>query len=111
MALFRVGALRHGALDAAAAFHSDVLPKVRESLGAQAEGFVLLFEPAAHEHRAWRLAMVQQLARDHAPHRVNAIESDNEVAIAAAHAYLAGAEGVTGQYMPLDSAGAGEVLD
>ena len=61
-------------------------------------------------HRGWRLAAVQGLAREHAPLRVNALASDDELAIAAAHAYLASADGVTGQYLPLDSHGAGEVV-
>ncbi len=65
----------------------------------------LVFPPADHSHRAWRLAAVQALAREHAPLRVNALESANEAAIAAGEAYIAGAPGVTGQYLPLDAAG------
>jgi hypothetical protein len=40
------------------------------------------FPPANHEHRGWRLAAVQQLAREHAPRRVNAVETDDEEALA-----------------------------
>lgn len=110
MALLRVGSLPEGALDAAAAFHSTVLPKVRAEFAGAGESLVLVFEPASHEHRAWRLAAVQQLARDHAPKRVNAIESDNEQAIAAALRYVESAPGLTGHLLRLDRNGAGALL-
>ena len=54
-----------------------------------------------------RLAVVQGLARDLAPCRVNAFATDNEAGIAAALDWLASADGVTGQYWPLDAEGAG----
>ena len=72
--------------------------------------FTIVFAPADHTHRGWRLAVVQGLAREHAPLRVNAIESDDDVAIAAAAAYLGSADGVTGQFLPLDGVGAGKVV-
>lgn len=110
MSVVRVGALPEGALDAAAAFHAEVLPEVRATLAGGNESLVLVFEPATHEYRAWRLAAVQQLARDHAPIRVNAIESDDEEAIAAALRYLQSAPGLTGQLLRLDRNGAGALL-
>lgn len=110
MALFRVGPLPEGALAASARFYGEVLPRVLEELADGAPHVTLVFEPADYTHRAWRLAAVQQLARDHAPRRVNAVTSDNEKAIAAAVRYLETAEGVTGQVLVLDAAGAGEVL-
>ena len=111
--LFRVGPLPRDAIPAAARFHASILPAIARQLDpAQAVGDLLLvFAPADHTHHAWRLAAVQSLARHYAPVRVNAAASDDEVAIAATHAYLAGAAGVTGQYLPLDSAGAGEVIE
>jgi hypothetical protein len=108
MALLRVGALPEGALDAAAAFHAEVLPKARDTLIG--EDLTLVFGPAAPEHRGWRLAAVQQLAREHAPLRVNALESDDEEAIAAAAAYVREAPGLTGQLLPLDGTGAMALL-
>jgi hypothetical protein len=53
---------------------------------------------------------VQTLAREAAPLRVNAVAGSDPAAIEAALAYLAAADGVTGQYLPLDSAGAGAVV-
>lgn len=104
--LIRVGALPGSAVEAAGRFHADVLPRVLGELG-RGEHFVLVFEPADHAHRAWRLAAVQGLAREHAPARVNAVASQDEAAISAAADYLARAPGVTGQYLALDGEGAG----
>lgn len=110
MALFRVPVLPEPALEASAAFHAQVLPGVLARLAAGPDDLVLVFAPADHTHRGWRLALVQQLAREQAPVRVNAVESDDEPAIAAAEAFLANAAGLTGQLLPLDSHGAGDML-
>lgn len=77
---------------------------------ARQDGLVLVFGPADHTHRGWRLAAVQMLARAHAPLRINAVASSDERAIAAAERYIVAAPGVTGQYWALDGNGAGEVL-
>ena len=108
--LLRVGPLPDAALAAAAQFHAEVLPRAMDALAGAGESLVLVFEPADHAHRAWRLAAVQGLARELAPLRVNAVASADEAAIAAATAYLHRAPGITGHLMPLDSHGAGEVV-
>jgi hypothetical protein len=101
MALLRVGELPGDALAAAAQFHEGILPNI------PADGdLVLLFQPADHTHRAWRLAAVQGLARARAPGRVNGLAGADEAAISAARDYLENAPGVTGQYWPLDAEGA-----
>ena len=61
------------------------------------EDLILIFAPADHTHRGWRLAAVQGLARDYAPRRINAVEAEGEAAIASTSAYLAAAPGLTGQ--------------
>jgi hypothetical protein len=109
MRLLRVGVLPGDALSASARFHAEVLPKVLSEL-EQGETVTLAFAPADYTHRSWRLAVVQGLARQFAPVRVNALASDDEGAIAATLAYLEAAEGVTGQLLQLDGKGAGEVL-
>lgn len=109
MRLLRVGPLPQEALAAAARFHAEVLPGVLEALGS-ADDLVLVWAPADHTHRGWRLAVVQGLAREYAPIRVNAFVSDDEAAIAAATRYLTAAPGITGQLLPLDGNGAGEIL-
>lgn len=108
-ALLRVEGLADGALMAAAQFHAEILPQALEVL-LGGEDIILAFPAADHSHRAWRLAVVQQLARDAAPLRVNGLVGGNEAAIAAATTYLAQSPGVTGQLLALDGEGAGEVL-
>ncbi|HWU01632.1 MAG TPA: hypothetical protein VN222_02735 [Novosphingobium sp.] len=107
MELLRVGALPEGALAAAADFHARILPSILASRG---QDLIIVFPPADHTHRGWRRAVVQDLARMAAPLRVNAVASQDEAAIAAACLWLAGAPGVTGQLLQLDSQGAGKVI-
>lgn len=104
MAVVRVTGLPAGPLDAAAAFHAEWLPRIRAAIGSD-ESTVLAFAPAEHSHRGWRLAAVQELARAHAPQRVNAVAGDSEAAIAAALALLDNCQGITGQLLALDAAG------
>jgi hypothetical protein len=113
--IVRVGALPGEPLAAAARFHAEVLPGVLSLLDPGGHGddlldLTLIFAPADHTHKAWRLAVIQSLARAHAPLRINAVASDQENAIAAAERYLVEAPGVTGQYWALDGNGAGEML-
>jgi hypothetical protein len=110
MGVFRVAGLPDGAVSAAAEFHAKVLPQVLAELGRTELALTLAFAPADHTQRGWRLAVVQGLAREHAPIRVNGLESDDEAAIAAAAFYLEAAQGVTGQLLALEGNGAGEVL-
>ena len=95
---------------AAAAFHRDFLSRAAALLEGGAPCLTLVFAAGDHTHSAWRLAAVQALAREHAPARVNALSGGSAPAIAAAQAYLEAAGGVTGQYLPLDDAGATPVV-
>jgi len=61
------------------------------------EDLVLVLPAAAYDQRGWRLAAVQDLAREAAPRRVNAIAGDDDEAIAATAEWLAQAPGITGQ--------------
>lgn len=93
--------------DASSVFAQTVVPEIRAAIGAGDLPICLVFGRADHTHAAWRKAAVQALAREAAPGRINAIAGGDEAAIAAGIAYLARAPGVTGQYLPLDSQGAG----
>ncbi|MFM5948982.1 MAG: Rossmann fold domain-containing protein [Novosphingobium sp.] len=93
---------------AAAVFHREWLGRAQAALNG--DDVALVFAPADHTHSGWRLAAVQMLAREHAPRRVNAVASADPAGIAAALEYLGAADGITGQYLPLDSAGAGAVV-
>ncbi len=100
-AVLRVEGLPEAPLDAAAAFHARYLAEARAALG-HADAIVLVFAPAGHEHRGWRLAAVQELAREAAPKRVNAVAGDDPDAIARTAAWLAETPGITGQILPVD---------
>ncbi|MGB3165760.1 MAG: Rossmann fold domain-containing protein [Alteraurantiacibacter sp.] len=89
-------------LDAAAAFAERHLAEARTALPRDV---VLLFDPADHTHKAWRRATVQELAREAAPGRVNAVVGSDEGAIAEVIAYLARAPGVTGQLLATNGQG------
>lgn len=98
------------ALDSARRFYTSGLQAAVLYLLELSEPLTLVFPPADHTHRGWRLAAVQSLARAQAPRRINAVESDDEAAITAAASYLERAAGVTGQYLQLDGHGAGPVV-
>jgi len=99
-AVLRVEGLPDGALDAAAAFHAQWLSRAREALAAS-DALALVLPAAAYDHRGWRLAAVQDLAREAAPKRVNAVAGDDE-RVAATLEWLAQAPGVTGQLLAVD---------
>lgn len=103
--VLRIEGLPDGALDAAAEFHSEWLPIARALLQRPRDGsdIVLVFPPAPGDHRGWRLAAVQDLAREAAPQRVNGVVGGNAGAIAEAVEWLAGAPGITGQLLELAS--------
>jgi hypothetical protein len=100
-AVLHVDGLPAAPLDAAQAFFAEYLPRAREAFQDDAE-VVLVFPGAGHEHRAWRLAAVQELAREAAPKRVNAVTGDDRAAVEQAIAYLADAPGITGQLLVVD---------
>jgi hypothetical protein len=106
MVTLQITGLPDAPLDAAMVFHGDWLAQIRDVLKLSGdESLALVLPPADHSHRGWRLAAVQELARENAPRRVNALVSSDEAAIAAALDYLTGAAGVTGQLLALDGTG------
>jgi len=93
------------ALDAASMFHEQIMPELRQLLARKdGDSVVLLLPPADHTHQSWRLAVIQELAREAAPLRVNAIVGNESAAVDEAIAYLAKAPGVTGQILAVDRA-------
>lgn len=99
-AVLRVEGLPASPLDAAEAFYEAWMPQARAS--ARTEDTVIVFPSAAPDHRNWRLAAVQDLAREAAPKRVNGIVGDDDEAVAATFHWLASAPGVTGQLLAVD---------
>lgn len=98
--------LPESALEATEVFHSAWRERFETLLG-KADDLAVILPGAPHDHLDWRKAAARDLARAHAPKRVNIVVGDDRSAIAAALAYLAAAPGVTGQVLPVDGAGAG----
>jgi hypothetical protein len=97
-----VPALPEAPLDAAQWFYQHVVPTLRPPPETPAEcSITVVFAHADHTHRAWRLAVVQELARELAPLRLNAIAGDDHRGVGEALAYLQKAPGVTGQLLEL----------
>lgn len=92
--------LAEAPLDAAADFHAVHLSKIRHNLQAvPVSNLVVVFAPAGPEHRAWRLAAIQELARELAPMRVNGVAGAGEPELEEAIRFLKDSPGVTGQLL------------
>ncbi len=106
MALLRITGLPAAPLDAAALFHGEWVPRIRGDQAQCAdECLTLIFPTADYSHRSWRLAAVQELAREFAPRRVNALACQDEQGLSAALMLLEPCQGITGQLLALDGAG------
>lgn len=101
-AVLRVEGLPGGTLDAAEAFYEAWMPQARAACRTQDTAIV--FPSAPYDHRGWRVAAMQDLAREAAPRRVNGVTGDDNEAIAATLHWLASAAGVTGQLLAVDRA-------
>lgn len=98
----RINDLPAGALDAAAAFHAMHLAPLRQALAGDAQSLVVILPPADQDHAGWRRAVVQDLARAHAPARVNFVAGKEGAAVERTIAWLGEAPGVTGQLLQAD---------
>jgi hypothetical protein len=98
--VFLAGPLPEAPLDAAARFYRELVPAIRHRLRA-AHDVVILFAPADHAHQKWRLAAIQELAREAAPVRVNAVVAAEGVQedCTATMQFLHEAPGITGQLL------------
>jgi hypothetical protein len=99
-AVLRVEGLPESTLDAAEAFYEAWLPQARAA--CRTDDTVIVFPSAPYDHRGWRVAAVQDLAREAAPRRINGVTGDDNEAIAATLHWLAAAPGVTGQLLAVD---------
>jgi hypothetical protein len=100
MRVIRVDDLPEAPLAAAAHFHAHVVPRI-EREAADARVVTLILPAADHTHRAWRAAVLGALARALAPARINAVAGGDGAAQAQAIAFVEGAQGLTGQLLPL----------
>ena len=93
---YTVADLPMSALDASAYFYAEHLDAARRAMG---EGdLVIILPPTDYDHTDWRRALARDLAREHAPARVNVIAAGDEAQKLALLKYLSGAKGVTGHY-------------
>ena len=91
-------------LDAAAEFHAIHLPKIRHDIHAvPTSNLVLVFEFAGPAHHAWRLAVIQELARELAPMRVNAVVGSDKHDLDEAILFCNDAPGITGQLLSVQN--------
>lgn len=99
-AVLEIAQLPQSGLEANAAFfklHLSAAVQLLEKAGTKALAIVL---PAAGpDHDDWRRTLARDLARAHAPKRVNIVGADEPHAASAMLAYLGDAPGVTGQYL------------
>lgn len=104
-AVFMVEGLPAAPLDAAKTFHEDWLPEIRAACRTF-ENVSVVFPPASFEHRGWRLAAIQNLARETAPARVNGIVGEvySQAGVASTIAWLCAAPGITGQLLEVEPA-------
>ena len=100
-AVVRIEELPEAPLDASVQFHADHLTKAIAELRGESDQVVLILPAAASEHDDWRRAIARDLARKFAPKSAVVIAGGSESAQTAMLAYLRGAPGITGQYLPL----------
>lgn len=90
--------LSDGPLEAAAKFHATHLPMIEEEIVGGPASVTIVFGPGDHEQRDWRLAAIRNLARKHAPIRVNGVAGAGD-SVKPLLTYLENAPGVTGQLL------------
>ena len=104
---FRAMAWPAAPLDASAFFHSRCVPQLREMLAGEGmwqgidagDAACVILPAAGHEHDSWRVAAIEELAREAAPVRINGVVDGQEEALAQVIDYLDSAPGVTGQLL------------
>jgi hypothetical protein len=94
-------------IDAAAHFASKHAPEAREllmqggwrsmGLAEEPQALTYVFPAGGKDHEGWQRALIQALARDVAPKRVNGVIGDGLASTDEATEWLGGAPGVTGQ--------------
>jgi hypothetical protein len=96
--------LANSPLDAAADFYARIVPAIREAM-ARSSDLAIVFDPADHSHSAWRLAAVQEIAREAAPCRVNGLVASrsNLNGTAQALQFLHDSPGISGQLLTVDA--------
>jgi len=99
-AVLAIKSLPANAVEAAAQFHAEDLPKVQALLQGGLGAVAIVMPSAPSDHDDWRRAITRDLARAHAPQRVNVTCGSCPEAVEGMLKYLRDAPGITGQYLP-----------
>lgn len=99
-AVLTIQNLPANAVEAAAQFHTNDLPKVQALLQGGLAAVAIVMPSAPRDHDDWRRAIARDLARAHAPQRINMTAGADADAVDSMLAYLRDAQGITGQYLP-----------
>lgn len=98
-AVLTIEDLPGNALDAASAFYAEHMPRAQEQLAGGVAALVIALPFAPFDHDSWRRALARDLARTHAPQRVNVIGANDEANRDCLLSYVSDAPGITGQYL------------
>lgn len=105
--ILHLGPFPAGAGEAAAAFYRRDMALIGVELVQAPACLTLVLRPADVDHSAWRRAALADLARAHAPVRINAVVGDDPAALDAVCAWLERSPGITGQTFGVDGHGGG----
>ena len=97
--VLKIDALPEDCVKAAAIFYSDFLDQIEAMLADDKAVVAICLPSAAKSHDDWRRAAARDLARAHAPCRVNIVGGNEGVEFQAILTYLENAPGITGQYL------------
>lgn len=87
-------------IEAAREFFFKWLPLAHRMLDAGCNPLIIAFPEAGTDHDDWRRSVTRDLARAHAPVRINSTAGGDADALEEIVRYLGDAPGVTGQYCP-----------
>ncbi|MEM9501827.1 MAG: Rossmann fold domain-containing protein [Pseudomonadota bacterium] len=99
-AVYKIEMLPERSLASTAIFHETQLKGLAEQIAKPETTELAIVMPLApSDHDDWRRTLARDLAREHAPKRVNVIAVNDDRIEKELLAYLRDAPGVTGQYL------------
>ena len=96
--LYEVSDLPEGGIAASAEFYSQHMNAAQAALDGF-DALAILLPPAGSDHADWRCAVARDLARAHAPARVNVVSGPVGKERETLLNYLSDAKAVTGHYL------------
>lgn len=88
-------------ISAAGRFYADHLPIISSHLASTKGDLAVILPAARPKHDHWRRAAARDLAREHAPARVNIIGGGDADEVEQSVRFLKDTHGITGQYIAL----------